>query len=86
MNRWNARRQPIERPEFPKLVAIAGTAEEARALLPLLAAVDPDAELVDGGERGFFARVHNEAAAAKANLHSDGRRFPTAPGAKRATY
>jgi len=78
MNRWNSRRTVVERPEFPKLVAIAGPADEASALLPELQAIDPQAEIVDGGARGLYARVHNEDAEAKARQHGDGRRFPLA--------
>lgn len=75
--RWN--RQPrAERPEYPKLVAIVGTQEEARELLPLLRESDPDAEIVEGGARGAYARVHNEAAETAARRHGESRRFPLA--------
>ena len=84
MTRWNARREPVERPEYPKLVAIAGTAAEASALLPMLQEIDPQAEIVDGGGRGIYARVHNEAAAAKATLYGEGRSFPLADRPKRS--
>jgi len=83
LNRWN-RHPPVERPEYPKLVAIAGTSEEANALLPMLQAIDPQAEIVDGGSRGIYARVHNEEAVTKAKLHSEGRSFPLAGPHKRA--
>jgi hypothetical protein len=75
--RWN--RQPrAERPEYPKLVAIAATTEQVRDLLPVLRESDPDAEIVEGGERGVFARVHNEAAEAAAKRYGESRSFPLA--------
>jgi hypothetical protein len=49
--RWNKRPQ-AERPEYPKLVAIAATEKEVRDLLPVLRESDPDAEIVEGGARG----------------------------------
>ena len=74
--RWN--KQPkAERPEFPKLVPIAGT-QEARDLLPVLREHDPDAELVEGGSRGLYARVHNEAAETAARQYGETRDFPLA--------
>ena len=75
--RWN--KQPkVERPEYPKLVAIAATTEQARDLLPLLLESDPDASLVEGGSRGLFARVHNEAAEKTAPKYAESRNFPLA--------
>lgn len=68
----------VERPEYPKLVALAGTAKQARDLLPTLLGSDPDAALVDGGARGVYARVHNEAAEAAARQHGESRSFPLA--------
>ena len=75
--RWN-KRPKVERPEFPKLVPIAGTTEEARELLRRLLDVDPEAELVDGGARGVYARVHNEAAETAAKGFGESRNFPLA--------
>jgi ribosomal protein L16 Arg81 hydroxylase len=75
--RWN-KRPKVERPEYPKLVAIAASAEEARDLLPLLQESDPEAELVDGGARGTYARVHNEAAETAARRFGESRNFPLA--------
>lgn len=75
--RWN-RRPKVERPEYPKLVAIAATADELQNLLPLLREVDPDAEIVDGGARGVYARVHNEPAETAARRYGEGRSFPLA--------
>jgi hypothetical protein len=75
--RWN-KRPKVERPEFPKLVAIAATKEEVRDLLPVLLESDPDAEIVEGGERGVFARVHNEAAETAAKRYGESRSFPLA--------
>lgn len=75
--RWN-KRQPTERPEYPKLVAIAASAEQVRDLLPLLLESDPDAALVDGGARGVYARVHNEAAEKTAKTYGESRSFPLA--------
>lgn len=75
--RWNKRPQ-VERPEYPKLVAIAASEEEVRDLLPLLLESDPDAQIVEGGARGVYARVHNEAAEAAARRHGESRSFPLA--------
>lgn len=75
--RWN-KRPAADRPEYPKLVAIAATAEQVRDLLPLLIEKDPDAALVDGGERGVYARVHNEAAEKAAKTYGESRTFPLA--------
>ena len=73
--RWNTR-QKAERPEYPKLIPVAGTVEEACKLLSLIRDLDPDAAILDGGERGSFLKVHNEAAAAAAV--SEERNFPLA--------
>ena len=75
--RWNKRPQ-VERPEYPKLVPIAGTREEVRDLLPVLLHSDPEAEIVEGGARGVYARVHNESAEAAARLYGESRSFPLA--------
>ena len=75
--RWN-KRPKVERPEYPKLVAIAATADEVKDLLPLLLESDPDAALVDGGARGVYARVHNEAAEKAARVYGEKRSFPLA--------
>ena len=73
--RWN-RQAKVERPEYPKLVAIKATAEEVRDLLPVLTQNDPDAELVSGGDRGVYARVHNKAAEMAAKQYAESRSFP----------
>jgi hypothetical protein len=74
---WN--KQPkVERPEYPKMVPITATADEAQQLLSSLLADDPKAELVDGGERGVYMRVHNEATEAAAKAHGPARNFPLA--------
>jgi hypothetical protein len=73
--RWN-KRQKVERPEFPKLIPVAGTVAEANRLLSLIQAHDPDAVILDGGERGSFLKVHNEAAEAAAT--AEDRKFPLA--------
>jgi hypothetical protein len=75
--RWNRQPKP-ERPEYPKLVAIAATQEQVRDLLPALLESDPDAEIVEGGARGVYARVHNEAAEAAARRYGESRSFPLA--------
>jgi hypothetical protein len=75
--RWS-KREKVERPEYPKLVAIAATADEVRDLLPLLRESDPEAELVDGGARGVYARVHNETAETAARRYGENRSFPLA--------
>jgi hypothetical protein len=75
--RWN--KQPkVERPEYPKLVAMAATAEQVRDLLPELLRHDPSAEIVSAGDRGVYVRVHNEAAEAAAKQYSESRSFPLA--------
>ncbi|HEX8585397.1 MAG TPA: hypothetical protein VF680_13440 [Allosphingosinicella sp.] len=73
--RWN-KRQKVERPEYPKLIPVSGTVEEASKILALIHAHDPDAAIMDGGERGAFLKVHNEAAAAAATAEK--RDFPLA--------
>ena len=75
--RWNTRGK-AERPEFPKLVPVPGTMDEVRESLPSLRQSDPDAEIVDGGERGVYVRVHTEAAEAAARLAGESRSFPLA--------
>jgi hypothetical protein len=75
--RWN-KRPKVERPEYPKLVAISATAEEVGGLLPELIRNDPDAELVSAGDRGVYVRVHNEAAELAAKQYSESRNFPLA--------
>lgn len=57
--RWN-KREKAERPEYPKLVALRGSIEDARHHLPILRKSDPDATIVEGGTHGVYARVHNE--------------------------
>ena len=75
--RWN-KRAKVERPEYPKLVAMAATAEQVRDLLPELVQNDPDAEIVSAGDRGVYVRVHNEAAETAAKRYSESRNFPLA--------
>lgn len=70
---WN-KRQKAERPEYPKLIPVAGTVHEATKLLSVIQSHDPDAEILDGGERGTFLKVHNQAAEAAATREE--RRFP----------
>jgi hypothetical protein len=53
--KWN-RRAKVERPEYPKLVAITATAEEVLDLLPVLLQSDPNAEIVSAGERDVYVR------------------------------
>jgi len=74
---WN-KRPKAERPEYPKLVPIIGTAEAAQTLLSSVRGTDPQAELVNGGERGLYLRVHNEAAETYARLAGETRSFPLA--------
>jgi hypothetical protein len=73
--RWN-KRPKVERPEFPKLIPVAGTVEEANRLLSAIQDHDPEASILDGGERGAFLKVHNEAAEAAATAEK--RDFPLA--------
>jgi predicted RNA-binding protein YlxR (DUF448 family) len=75
--RWN-KRAKVERPEYPKLIAISATAEEAQALLTALLQSDAQAEIVSGGERGAYVRVHNEAAEKAAKQFAETRSFPLA--------
>lgn len=71
--RWN-KRQKVERPEYPKLIPVAGTVDEAERLLSAIQLHDPDAVILDGGERGAFLKVHN--AAAEAAATAEERNFP----------
>ena len=73
--RWN-KRPKVERPEFPKLLPVAGSAADASKALALVLKHDPEATILDGGERGLFLKVHNEAAQAAAT--SEARSFPLA--------
>ena len=73
--RWN-KRQKVERPEYPKLIPVAGTVEEATKLLSRIQVHDPDAGILDGGDRGAFLKVHNQAAEAAAT--AEDRNFPLA--------
>lgn len=73
--RWN-KRSPVERPEFPKLIPVAGTVEEASKLLSVIQVHDSDAVILDGGARGAFLKVHNTAAEAAAKAET--REFPLA--------
>lgn len=75
MMKWN-KRQKAERPEYPKLIPVSGTLREASELLSLIQHHDPDAAVLDGGERGSFLKVHN--AAAEAEATSEERKFPLA--------
>ncbi len=73
--RWN-KRPLVERPEFPKLIPVAGTVEEASKLLSRIRDHDPDATILDGGARGAFLKVNNPAAEAAAT--GEERKFPLA--------
>lgn len=73
--RWN-KRQKAERPEYPKLIPVAGTAEQASELLSLIHPHDREAAILDGGGRGVFLKVHNEEAEKAAAAEE--RRFPLA--------
>jgi uncharacterized membrane-anchored protein len=75
--RWN-KRAKVERPEYPKLVAIAATAGQVRDLLAALLESDPEARILDGGDRGVYVRVHNEVAEATAKRYAESRSFPLA--------
>ncbi len=72
--RWN-KRAKVERPEYPKLVPLpAGT--DAEDLLSDLRSSDPEAEIMDAGDRGSYAKVHNKEAEAVARLRGESRSFP----------
>jgi hypothetical protein len=73
--RWN-KRPKVERPEFPKLIPIGGTVEEASKLLSVIHTHDIEAAILDGGERGLFLKVHNETA--EAAVAAEDRTFPLA--------
>ena len=73
--RWN-KREKVERPEYPKLIPVAGTVEEASRKLALVQSHDPDAAILDGGERGAFLKVHN--AEAEGAATAEERNFPLA--------
>lgn len=73
--RWN-KREKVERPQYPKLIPVAGTVEEASRLLSGIRNHDPEAAILDGGERGAFLKVHNEQAEAAATAEK--RNFPLA--------
>lgn len=73
--RWN-KRQRVERPEYPKLIPVAGTVDEASELLSLIRIHDPEAVILDGGGRGSFLKVHNQAAERAAAAEE--RKFPLA--------
>jgi hypothetical protein len=75
--RWNTRAK-VERPEYPKMVPISVTGDAAKDLLSSLLLSDPHAEIVDGGGRGLYVRIHNQAAEAAAKLLAESRRFPLA--------
>ena len=73
--RWN-KRPKVERPEYPKLIPVAGTVEEASKLLSRIQTFDADAAILDGGERGAFLKVHNQEAEEAATAEK--RNFPLA--------
>jgi hypothetical protein len=79
LTRWNKRIQ-VDRPEFPKLVPMCGSRQDVERLMPALLRNDPEAEVVDGGSRGLFARVHNQEGEEAAKPHGEGRSFPIAAG------
>ena len=73
--RWN-KREKAERPEYPKLIPVAGTLEEANSLLAAIREHDPEAEVLDAGGRGAYLKVHNQPAEAAAKAEE--RNFPLA--------
>jgi len=73
--RWK-KSKPLERPDYPKLIPVAGTVEEASKCLPLIHLHDPDAAILNDGQRGTFLKVHNKAAEAAATAEK--REFPLA--------
>lgn len=72
---WN-KRPKVERPEYPKLLPVAGSVAVATQSFSLIREHDPEAFILDGGERGSFLKVHN--AEAEAAATSDDRNFPLA--------
>jgi hypothetical protein len=75
--RWNSRSK-VERPEYPKMIAISATPKEMEQLIPRLQESDPEAALVCAGDRGLYIRVHNEAAERAARKYAESRSFPLA--------
>ena len=71
--RWN-KVPKVERPEYPKLIPVSGTVDEAEKMLAQLKGHDPEVSIIDGGSRGAFLKVHNEAAEAAAT--AEVRSFP----------
>lgn len=71
--RWK-KREKIDRPEYPKLIPVAGTVEEANRLVSAIREHDPEAEILDGGGRGTYLKVHNPEAEAAAK--GEERSFP----------
>jgi hypothetical protein len=73
--RWN-KREKVERPEYPKLVPLPGTAAEAKEILPVIQAEDASAEIVEGAARGVFLRVFTAEGEAAAKRYGEVRTFP----------
>ena len=73
--RWN-RGPKVERPEYPKLIAVDLAGAQAHDLLSLLLPSDPEAQIVQGGAHGLFARVHNAASEAAVRSFVDRRNWP----------
>ena len=73
--RWN-KPPKAERPEFPKLIPVAGSVDEASKLLAKIHVHDPEAIILDGGARGSYLKVHNQEAEAAAKAEQ--RNFPLA--------
>ena len=73
--RWN-KPAKVERPEFPKLLPVSGNADEIDKLLALAQTHDPDAVVLDGGERGAYLKVHNSAG--EGAITRERRGFPLA--------
>lgn len=67
------RRPNLPRPEWPKLLPLPGTFEEAKDLLLTLRHGAPDAEIVDGGGHGIYARCHNRQSETTAKRYGEKR-------------
>ena len=71
--RWN-KAPKVERPEYPKLIPVSGSVQQATSLLGPILIHDPEAAIMDGGGHGSYLKVHN--AEAEAAAAAEIRNFP----------
>jgi len=72
---WN-KRAKLERPDYPKLLAVGGSPERVEELLSMIQQSDPDAAVLSGGAHGVYVKVHNEAGEVAAKPFAEHRSFP----------